>query len=105
MNQNSNLKIYYDDDVNINIIKNAKVGVIGYGIQGRAISLNLRDSKINIRVGNRKDIYYDKATEDGFNVMEPQQLSKWSDIIFYLIPDVAQIEKYDSWLKPYFNIL
>ena len=101
MEQISNTSIYYDNDAKIDYLDNKRIGVIGYGIQGRAMSLNLRDSKLNIRVANRKDNYYDTAINDGFDVMNPEELSNWADIILYLIPDDVQIQKYSSWIEPY----
>ena len=101
MKNNSLVKVYYDEDANLDIIKDKKIGVIGYGIQGRAQSLNLRDSNLNIKVGNRVDEYYDIAINDGFEVLDPPSIAKWADVIFYLIPDDAQVENYQEWIKPY----
>ena len=103
MKDSPSVKVYYDHDADLDIIKNNKIGIIGYGIQGRAQSLNLRDSNLNVKVGNRIDEYYELAINDGFEVLDPPDLSKWADIIFYLIPDDAQVENYEKWIKPYLN--
>ena len=98
---NPQVKVYYDSDADLSYLSNKNIGVIGYGIQGRAQSLNLRDSGQNIRVANRQDNYFVQAQKDGFDVMKPTLLSEWADIIFYLIPDDAQVEKFQSWIEPY----
>ena len=50
-------KMFYDEDIDLSILTDKKIGVIGYGIQGKAQALNLRDSGLEVRVGNRKDMY------------------------------------------------
>ena len=61
-----NEKIYYDNDADISHINDKSVGIIGYGIQGRAQALNLRDSGINVLISNRNDRYLEQIREDGF---------------------------------------
>lgn len=96
-----NAKIYYDQDADISVLKNKKIGIIGYGIQGRAQALNLRDSGLQVRIGNRDDEYCQTALQDGFEVDKPQDLANWADVVLFLIPDDAQTEVFDSWLAPY----
>jgi ketol-acid reductoisomerase len=93
-------KIYYDEDADLTVLDGKKIGVIGYGIQGRAQALNLRDSGLDVRVGNRDDEYKAIAGKDGFDVQKPRELAQWADVILFLIPDDAQAEVFDSWLKP-----
>ena len=62
-----NERIYYDKDADLSYLKDKSIGVIGYGIQGRAQALNLRDSGINVLVSNRNDDYLDQIHEDGFS--------------------------------------
>ena len=93
--------MYYDHDADSSALKDKKIGVIGYGIQGRAQALNLRDSGLQVRIGNRNDEYHQIAVQDGFDVDKPQELAEWADIVLFLIPDDAQAEVFDSWLAPY----
>jgi ketol-acid reductoisomerase len=92
-------KIYYDNDADLKYLDRKTVGIIGYGIQGRAQALNMRDSKINVLVANRADKYKEQAIEDGFKVYEIDELVKMSDIILFLIPDQAQAEIYEKFVK------
>ena len=75
-------KMYYDKDANLNLIKDLKVAIIGYGIQGRGQSLCLRDSGINVIVSELEGTpNYDQATKDGFSVVSAEEASKQADII------------------------
>ena len=82
-------EIFYDEDADIDKIKSETVAIIGYGIQGRSQALNLRDSGINVVIGNIQDQYSNKATEDGFQLLSIEEASKKSTTIFLLIPDQA----------------
>lgn len=92
-------KVYYDEDVDISILENTTVGIIGYGIQGRAQSQNLRDSGIKVIVGNRKDEYQDNVNKDGFELLTLDEVAQKADIIMMLIPDDAQQYVYDEYIK------
>jgi len=84
-------KMYYDKDANLDVIKNLKVAIIGYGIQGRGQALNLRDSGIEILVSELEGIpNYDQAKKDGFNVISAQDAAKEADIIQILTQDHVQ---------------
>jgi ketol-acid reductoisomerase len=96
-------KIYYDKDADLKYLKDCTVGIIGYGIQGRAQALNLRDSGIEVLVANRADAYRDQAVKDDFKVYEISELAKRSDIILFLIPDQAQSEVYEKFVKKSLN--
>ncbi len=96
-------KIYYDSDADLSILKNLTVGVIGYGIQGRAQALNLRDSKINILVANRSDHYLDSVIADGIEPVPFEDLANKSDIIMMLIPDQAHQEVVENHLQKHFR--
>ncbi|MDC1209126.1 NAD(P)-binding domain-containing protein [Litorivicinus sp.] len=78
------------------------VCVLGYGSQGRAQSLNLRDSGLNVLVGNLNDRYREIAEADGFSVSEPREAVKDADVILFLIPDHAQPDIYER-ISPYLN--
>jgi len=94
------MKIYYDADADIKHLEKEIVGIIGYGIQGRAHALNLRDSKVNVLVSNRKDEYYDQAVKDGFEVYPADELAKKSSIIMMLIPDQSHKHVFEQFVKP-----
>jgi len=94
------LKIYYAKDSDIKELENETVGIIGYGIQGRNQALNLRNSNINVIVSNRKDVYYEQAIKDGFELYEPEELAKKASIIMLLIPDQAQGDIFEK-IKPH----
>ncbi|MEI0559996.1 ketol-acid reductoisomerase [Brachyspira pilosicoli] len=93
--------IYYDNDADLNLIKDKTIAIIGYGNQGRSQALNMRDSGIkNVIVGSRKDESYDKANEDGFMVYSIEEASKKADVIFMLIPDEIAPEIYEKTIAP-----
>ncbi|MGD1837457.1 MAG: ketol-acid reductoisomerase, partial [Nitrososphaeraceae archaeon] len=91
------LKKWNDDDVTLDPIKNQTIGVIGYGIQGRAQAQNLKDSGLNVVVGLRKDgKSWDIAKNDGQEVLEVDKAAEKSDIIHILIPDMEQARNYEK---------
>ena len=80
--------IYYDKDCDLDLVKDKTIAIIGYGNQGRAQALNMKDSGCgNIIVGSRRDSSYDQALEDGFAVKPIEEASKEADILFMLLPD------------------
>ena len=86
--ENKNNPIFFDKDISVDIIKNKKIGIIGYGNQGRAQALNLRDSGINVQIGGRLGgISFKIATELGFRVDSIPKIVKGSDVIVLLVPD------------------
>ncbi|MCJ2512689.1 MAG: ketol-acid reductoisomerase [Candidatus Thermoplasmatota archaeon] len=95
-------RIYYDKDASLDILKGKRVAVIGYGIQGRAQSLNLKDSGIDVVVAQKfKDEYYERAKADGMEIMDIPEAVKGSDIVMMLIPDEVQKEVYDKEVGPH----
>ena len=90
------MRVYYDRDADINLIKNKKVVIVGYGSQGHAHAANLRDSGVKgVAVALRSDSKsIDKAKSAGFNVMNVAEASKWADVIMMLTPDELQGEIY-----------
>lgn len=92
-------KIYYDRDANIRHLKGKAIGIIGYGIQGRAQALNMRDSGMKVLIANRRDRYYICAKKDGFRVYGIAELGERSDVVLLLIPDQAQADVYEKFLK------
>lgn len=94
-------RVYYDNDADLKALQNKTLAVIGYGNQGRAQALNMRDSGLNVVVGNRQDDYWDIATEDGFKVFSIAEAAEISDVICMLIPDDVQPSVYDEFVKTY----
>ena len=95
------VKIYYDQDADINIIKNKVIAIIGYGIQGRGQSLCLRDSGCNVVVSELEGtLNYEQAKQDGFNPIPVTQAAKQADIIQILTQDHVQAKVYKENIKP-----
>ncbi|CAM4770075.1 unnamed protein product [Rotaria magnacalcarata] len=85
------VKIYHDEDTDITIVQSKVVSFIGYGNQGRAQALNLRDSGVNnIVIGNIDDDYAKQAREDGFSPVSIEEAARQGDILMLLIPDEDQ---------------
>ena len=80
-------------------LRNKKITLIGYGIQGRAQALNLRDSGLNPYIGNISDRYYDDAVSDNMPISNIEEASKDADIIMLLVPDQSQPETFQKILK------
>jgi ketol-acid reductoisomerase len=95
------MKTYYDIDADIKHIKDQKIAIIGYGIQGRAQALNLRDQGCQIVVGNLSDKYLDQAIEDGFEAGTIDFAVKQASVIMVLIPDQAQKQIYNDFIEPH----
>ena len=95
-------RIYYNQDADLEVLKGKRVAVIGYGIQGRAQSLNLRDSGVDVVVAQKfKDDYYERAKADGMTIMDIPEAVKGSDIVMMLIPDEVQKKVYDEEVAPH----
>ncbi len=95
------MRVYYDRDADINFIKNKKIVIVGYGSQGHAHAINLKDSGIqNVAVALREDSpTVAKAKNAGFQVMNPDEAAKWADIIMMLTPDELQSEIYNNHIS------
>ncbi|OSC40464.1 ketol-acid reductoisomerase [Mycobacterium decipiens] len=95
------LEMFYDDDADLAIIGGRKVGVIGYGSQGHAHSLSLRDSGVQVRVGLKEGSKSrPKVEEQGLDVDTPARVAAWADVIMLLAPDTAQAEIFTSDIEP-----
>ena len=94
------MRVYYDRDADINFIKGKKVAIVGYGSQGHAHALNLRDSGVkNVAVALRKDSgSAKKAQGEKLPVMEVAEAAKWADVIMMLTPDEIQADIYRDHL-------
>jgi ketol-acid reductoisomerase len=92
--------VYYDQDADINDLAKDTIAVLGYGIQGRAQALNLRDSGLTVIVGNREDAYREQARIDGFEVLSLAEAARLGDVILVLVPDEVQGRVYDETIQP-----
>ena len=94
------MRVYYDRDADLNLIKGKKVAIIGYGSQGHAHALNLRDSGVKeVAVALRKaSAGVKKAEAEKFKVMEVAEAAKWADVMMMLTPDELQGDIYRDHL-------
>lgn len=95
------MRVYYDRDADVNLIKSKKVVVVGYGSQGRAHALNLKDSgvkeiKIALRPGSATA---KKAEADGFSVLSVDEAAKWADLLMMATPDELQADIYKDHIQ------
>jgi ketol-acid reductoisomerase len=94
------VKIYYDQDADLNMLKDKTVGIIGYGIQGRGQSLCLRESGVKVIVAELEGTQnYQQAINDGFQVFTAEEVAKQADIIQILTQDHVQAEVYKKSIK------
>jgi len=94
--------MFYDADADIDLIRQRKVAVIGYGSQGHAHSLNLQDSGVDVVVGLQAGSKSaEKAKAAGLRVLSVADASKWADVIMILIPDQRQAQVYKSDIEPH----
>lgn len=92
------LNIYYDKDTDLNVIKNKKIVILGYGSQGHAHAQNLKDSGVeDITIGLRSSSASNEAAKKaGFKVAEPAEAVKGADIVMFLVPDENQADLYEA---------
>ena len=96
------MRVFYDRDADVGMIKSKKVAIVGYGSQGHAHALNLRDSGVKevvvaLRSGSASA---KKAKAEKLQVMTPGQAAKWADVVMVLVPDELQAELYEDHLGP-----
>ena len=96
------MRVYYDRDADVNLIKSKKVVVFGYGSQGHAHANNLKESGVkDVRVALRPgSSSIRKAEGAGLTVMEPSAAAKWADVVMVLVPDELQSALYRDHLAP-----
>jgi len=96
------MRVYYDRDADLNLIKGKKVAIIGYGSQGHAHAANLRDSGVKeIRIGLKADsLTAQKARNAKFEVATPAECAKWAEVVMILTPDEGQAELYAREIAP-----
>ncbi|MFX1448812.1 MAG: NAD(P)-binding domain-containing protein, partial [Promethearchaeota archaeon] len=95
------VEIFHEADGNINLLKAKIISIIGYGNQGRAQALNLRDSGLKVVVGNINDNYKKIAEEDDFPVYPIKEAVSKSDIVFLLIPDEVMKTIFEEEIRDY----
>src|SRR6188474_1229918 len=94
--------MYYDDAADLTLIRGKKVGIIGYGSQGHAHALNLKDNGVDVRVGlPAASRSREKARAAGLTVGEPADVAGWADVVMILVPDTAQAELYRDRIAPH----
>src|ERR1051325_11201984 len=96
--------VYYDADADVSLIQGRKVAVIGYGSQGHAHALNLRDSGVDVRVGLREgSASRAKAENEGLRVLTVAEATKEADVVVILAPDQVQRHLYRDEIAPNLN--
>ncbi len=95
-------KVYYDRDVQPEVIRQRKVAVLGFGSQGHAHALNLKESGVPVRVGLRPGSRsWEKAQAQGLEVATVSEAIAWADVVAFLIPDTVQPAVYTEQVAPY----
>lgn len=95
------MKVYYEQDANFDQLKSKKIAVLGFGSQGHAHSLNLKESGMNVCVGLRStSATWEKAKNAGVEVRTVAEAVKWANVIMILLPDQNQKEVYDKEIAP-----
>ncbi|ADD44001.1 ketol-acid reductoisomerase [Stackebrandtia nassauensis] len=94
-------EVFYDDDADLSIISQRKVAILGYGSQGHAHALSLRDSGVDVRIGLKESSKSrSKAEEEGLAVGTPAEVAAWADVIMVLVPDTVQADVYKTDIEP-----
>ncbi|MDM5315675.1 ketol-acid reductoisomerase [Fictibacillus sp. b24] len=93
-------KVYYENDLSNDVLKNKKVAVVGYGSQGHAHALNLKESGYDVVVGVREGRSFDEAVKDGFDVYPVREAARLADVVMVLLPDERQPEVYKNEILP-----
>ena len=96
------MRVYYDRDADVNLVRGKRVAIIGYGSQGHAHAANLKDSgqtelAVGLRAGSAGNA---KAQAAGLRTMEPAEAAKWADVVMVLTPDEGQGDLYRDHLAP-----
>src|SRR6184192_3449553 len=96
------VEMFYDDNADLSIVQGRKVAVLGFGSQGHAHALNLRDSGVDVRVGLPEGSKSRaKAEEEGLRVLTPAEAVEEADVIVVLAPDQVQRHLYKESIEPH----
>ena len=96
--------MYYDKDADLSLIRDRKVAVLGYGSQGHAHALNLRDSQVDVCVGlPPSSRSREKAAAEGLVVLDPEAACAWATVIMVLVPDTSQAALYARAIRPHLS--
>ncbi|MGZ8897990.1 MAG: NAD(P)-dependent oxidoreductase, partial [Halobacteriota archaeon] len=90
------VQMFYNEDADLKKLSDKIIAIIGYGSQGHAQAQNLKDSGLDVIIGLRKGRSWDKAQNDGFNVVSVKEAAKKGDIVQMLLPDERQAAVYAS---------
>lgn len=93
-------KVLYNGDIQEAVLQGKKIAVIGYGSQGHAHALNLKESGFDVVVGLREGKSWDKAVEDGVEVTSVAEATRQADVVMVLLPDEMQPKVYEESIKP-----
>lgn len=94
------VKVFYNGDIQEAVLQGKKIAVIGYGSQGHAHTLNLKESGFDVVVGLRPGKSWDKAVEDGVEVTTVAEATRQADVVMVLLPDEHQPKIYEESIKP-----
>jgi ketol-acid reductoisomerase len=94
------VKIYYENDADLSVLKGKTIAIIGYGSQGHAQSQNLRDSGLNVIIGLRPGRSFEQAKNDGFEVFSVAEATRRADVVQILMPDETQAKVYKEEIEP-----
>ena len=98
------MKVYYESEADLNVLKGKTIAIIGYGSQGHAHAQNLRDAGLDVVVGQRPGgANYELAKEHGFAPMSAAEAAAKADLIIILLPDQHQAAVYESDIKPHLS--
>ncbi|MDQ0257275.1 ketol-acid reductoisomerase [Evansella vedderi] len=93
-------KVLYNNNIQEEVLKTKKIAIIGYGSQGHAHALNLKESGFNVVVGLRPGKSWDKAVQDGVDVQTVAEATAQADVVMVLLPDESQPKIYEESIKP-----
>ncbi len=95
------MKVFYESDADLGVLDGKTIAVAGYGNQGRAQALNIRDSGVTVLVGNIEDTYAETARQDGFSPVSIADAVKTADVVMLLVPDEVQQAVYQKDIAPH----
>ncbi|AXF55814.1 ketol-acid reductoisomerase [Salicibibacter kimchii] len=94
------VEVYYNNDINEGVLQGKTIAVIGFGSQGHAHALNLKESGVDVIVGLRRGNSWEKAEQEGFNVYEVDEATEKADVLMLALPDESQPAIYENQIKP-----